>query len=252
MNKIKILITVAVTALAVSCSADFDGNEPQQGYLKLSAVSVDVETTSIPESRATVDAGDFIVEISRDGETVASYDKASDLPDVIELDLGDYTVSARNTTLTEAAFEAPYYFASEDFEIKNNVITEVGPLECKLSNIKVTIEFSEALESILGSSTYVSAGYENGTKLYYNLTSIASGQAGYFEERQDDGRFEVIFNGEVDGEKTVYTSYCEDVKAGQHRIITYNLKDADGEESTSLSRGVSAGRRSLIVTQTVE
>ena len=252
MKKIEIfsLAVFIISAFSFSsCSTEFDNNKPQ-GFLKMSAITADVTADDIVESRAVTDASDFIVEILQDERQVKAYKTVSSMPEIIELDLGNYSVTARNTDLEEAAFDAPYYFASEDFEIKNNIVTEVGPMVCRLSNVMVTIEFSESLKAHLGSNVYISVGYEKGEKLYFSLSSVTQGQAGYFAEHDDAGAFAVVFHGVVDGVSTTYTSYCEDVKGGQHRIITYTIKDADGEEVMTESRSTN-GKRIIDVIETI-
>lgn len=247
-NIYKIASVVGLAAILNACTTDFDDSK-DKGYLKMSPVSVNTTAENMTESRAVTDVDNFIVELYQDNEILQPTYLVNSFPEVLELPLGQYSVSVRNITLEDAAFDSPYYAASEDFEIKNNVITEVGPLVCRLSNIMVTVEVSPELRATLSAGSYVRVGYEKGEKLYFSLTNIQNGDAGYFKELTDGGKFEVSFTGVVDGETTTSTTYCENVKAGQHRIISYGLKDA--ENLTAAKRNVTAGNR-IIVGQTVK
>ena len=87
---------------------------------------------------------DFKVTIyTADGTEAMSFESASDMPDTIELETGNYYVEAHSDNNLPAAFENPYYLGvSNVFTINNNIQHSVL-VNCELANTIVTVIYSD-------------------------------------------------------------------------------------------------------------
>jgi hypothetical protein len=87
---------------------------------------------------------DFKVTIyMADGAEAMSFESASDMPDTIELEIGNYYVEAHSDNNLPAAFENPYYRGvSNVFTISSNIQQSVL-VNCELANTIVTVIYSD-------------------------------------------------------------------------------------------------------------
>jgi hypothetical protein len=87
---------------------------------------------------------DFKVNIFRaDGTEAMTFESAGDMPDTIELEIGNYYVEAHSDNNLPAAFENPYYFGvSNVFTISSNIPQSIL-LNCELANTIVTVAYSD-------------------------------------------------------------------------------------------------------------
>ena len=87
---------------------------------------------------------DFKVNIFRaDGTEAMTFESALDMPDTIELEIGNYYVEAHSDNNLPAAFENPYYFGvSTVFTISSNIPQSVL-INCELANTIVTVAYSD-------------------------------------------------------------------------------------------------------------
>lgn len=81
------------------------------------------------------------------GETVLEeWNDLQDIPEVISLIPGDYTITAKSEGDMPQVSDKPYCNASSDFSIVEGELAYVS-LECKMLNMKVSITLSEALQA---------------------------------------------------------------------------------------------------------
>lgn len=81
------------------------------------------------------------------GETVLEeWNDLQDIPEVISLIPGVYTITAKSEGDMPQVSDKPYYNASSDFSIVEGELAYVS-LECKMLNMKVSITLSEALQA---------------------------------------------------------------------------------------------------------
>jgi hypothetical protein len=67
----------------------------------------------------------------------------------LKLPVGSYTITVTSGTVKDAAWEEPYYRATQDFEIAKDTPTQIADLVCKLSNIMVSVEFTPEFLELL-------------------------------------------------------------------------------------------------------
>lgn len=223
-------LLIAATVLAVS-SACSDGKGPHngdivnanEGTLSFRAMSVSVDTDAPAEGRAvdkSVDVSNFIVELLRaDQTTVGAWSFAS-MPEIQILPVGDYTVNVMSHAVKPAAFDEPLYLGSESFTIKEGEVHNIGTVICTMSNIKVTVKYSDVLMSVMdpAASVTVKAG---GGELNFSSTETRSG---YFQYLEGSTTLVATFNGKINGRSEELRKVLSDVQPGHHYILTYTVK----------------------------
>lgn len=230
MKKIYSLMFIAVLAAIslTSCDEKYNGIETKEGKLSFENFEASVyNAENVIESRAAkVDVSSFTVVVNdnKTGEAVASW-VYSELPEVVSLPLGDYKVKVYNAELQNAAWEAPYFYGEQSFTIVKNDITKVEPVVCKLSNLKVTIKYSDELKYAIGDGADVKVNVKVGENSSLDF-AYGEERAGYFRCDADNKSLVATFSGTVDGCYVSEFKVISDVAVGQHRIITFSLKTA--------------------------
>jgi hypothetical protein len=162
---------------------------------------------------------DFTVQIIKDGAVVNSYLYA-EMPSVIELPVGEYTATASLGDAEGVGFDAPYYKGSTTFTVRENDITEVNTIECKLSNVKVTIIYSDDLKAAMADDAKVTVLVGENSTLDFGKNETRSGYFGYVE---NSNTMVATFSGAVDGVSETNSRVYTDVAPGTHYRITYTL-----------------------------
>jgi len=98
--------------------------------------------------KSTQQTEDFKVIIyNADGTEAMSFASVMEMPEIIELEVGDYYVEAHSDNNLPAAFENPYYFGVSDlFTISSNMQQSVL-VNCELANTIVTVVYSDNVVS---------------------------------------------------------------------------------------------------------
>lgn len=231
--KIKFQYIVLGLGLSLAISSCHDETPTDDGKEKTGTVSlmgVDVSTAedvqdtqeTLSGSKAVVDVSDYIVEFYKQGSSspVCKYDYV-DLPGTVELAEGVYTVTVRSHDLQKAEWEKPYFAGkSEEFRVEANKLTEVDPITCTFQSLKVSVVFGEKLRAAMESDVKVTVVANDEGKLEY-LPS--DGRAGYFATVDGSATLVATFTGTVKGRQENFFRTYTGVKAGQHRIIKYEL-----------------------------
>ena len=240
MNKIFYFIMTAVASILMFTSCDREAlpyekdngeKDPTAlGELNLSSMKIGVKTDELNNSstRATVDVSAYIIEIYEEGEEEAvksfSY---NEMPDIISLLVGTYTVEVNSHVPEAAAWEKPHYFASQSFDIRKNETTDLGTITCRLKNIKTTIEFTDELKALLGSDVNVKVVANGDGELNFAKDEA---RAGFFKALNDDANvLNATLSGTVDGQSINLVNNFSGIKAGEYRKIKYSLKSNPGD-----------------------
>lgn len=223
---LSLMLLVASGAGLTSCSDDNwnpDGNSSTEGTLSLSSMDVDVAQGETLLARAGVNTDGYLVEIvnAESGVTENSYVYAQ-MPEVITLPVGDYTVNVESHKVKDAEFDAPYFVGSKEFSITAGKLTEIGTVTCKFSNIKVSIRYTEELAKMLGDDSNVKVvANDNGTLNF----GRAETRSGYFAAVEGSTTLVAHFTATIDGNAIQAIKTFTDVAAGQHHIITFSVKN---------------------------
>ena len=231
-------------ALATGCADDdirqSEGkDQPSEniGYLSLSGLNVSVlsDTEIITGSgkaestRAEVDVNNFTVEILDSKGTKLQSFKYSECPtDPIALDVGNYTLNIYSGVIPQMAWESPVYSATKEFQINRLQETAIGKVICKLSNIKVSVEYSSDVMDILSDDTKVNIALGSNNADF----TFAENRALFFKALNESNTLDLTITGSfresAEGEDSSFemTSNINNVKAGQWRKITIIIEHA--------------------------
>jgi hypothetical protein len=144
------VLFVLILAATVSCKKEEtpDPSGMKKGFLKIE-IGLFIHVNDISNALKSTDAvGDFRVEIYRtDGTQVMVFEKASDMPDPVEMDAGDYYVVAHSGNRLPAAFDNPWYYGrSDDFTLAENSGQSVV-INCELGNSMVTVSYTDNVKN---------------------------------------------------------------------------------------------------------
>ena len=226
------LLAFAGIALAMgSCSDNPDyplDKNGQTGSVNLSELGVEVDDQEQLLSRADIDTSAFLVKIV-DADGNAAYEATmSTCKEIVTLPVADgYTVQIHSHEVENAGWSAPYYYGQTTFDVKANDIAEIGTINCKFANIRVSVRYSDELLAIMGDDVTVTVKCsENGSAL-----DFAKGEqrSGYFKALEGSTTLAAEFNGTVQGNAATLVKALNDVKAGQHRVITFGVKTGNND-----------------------
>lgn len=233
--KTKIFSLLAAAVLTVSmtgCSddPDYPVNGDAVGHLSLEDLGVTVSTDETELSRADgdIDTSAYLVTITDNEGTVRYESTMADRQEVIVLPVGqNYTVSVRSHEVQNAEWEKPYYTGTKQFDIKENEITSIGTVVCRFSNVRVSVRYSEKLHRMMEDNCVVTITCsETNTSLEY---AKSESRSGYFKALEGSTTLVAEFRGTVNGTNVNLRRAFTDIAAGQHRIITFDVKDIDSE-----------------------
>lgn len=197
------------------------------GQLSLASMKMEVDLkvdTVYPQSRAGVDVSNFLLTIKNSqGEQVEQY-TYSEMPEIISLPVGTYTVVASSAETATNGFDVPFYTGStEQFTIKENELTEVSALTCRLANVMISVEYDEELRKLMGEDVVTTV------KIGDNSLDIPSSETrkAYLIAPASAGSMDITLKGTIDGESVTEVKRVENVQAGQYNIIKYVLSPVD-------------------------
>lgn len=239
MKKTYIAPFLAAALLAGGCSKEnpFGGESGDEGQILKSALSVSIKADGMERqnirTRAEANVDDFTVIFTQQGhaEPVRKY-KYGEMPDVVTLPAGTYTCTATYGELRQAEWESPYFLgSSETFEVSPYEITSyIEPIECKLENIKVTIDFDSELRNAMSEDTYVEVKVGQSSSLNFTKAEADSQKAGYFMHTAET-TLVATFHGKINGVETVENKSMKDIAKGNHYKITFRLHPDSGSGS---------------------
>lgn len=215
------------------------------GQLSLASMKMEVDLkvdTVYPQSRAGVDVSNFLLTIKNSqGEQVEQY-TYSEMPEIISLPVGTYTVVASSAEAATNGFDVPFYTGStEQFTIKENELTEVSALTCRLANVMISVEYDEELRKLMGEDVVTTV------KIGDNSLDIPSSETrkAYLIAPASAGSMDITLKGTIDGESVTEVKRVENVQAGQYNIIKYVLSPVDdGNNSVGGNLNIAINRDS--------
>ena len=253
MRKILNIFLVAAASMLLSCNKE-NITYPaggSTGTLDLTSIALTCNTEeTVLRSGRNINTQDFIVSIYNVQNVLQNEWTYKEMPEVLTLSAGEYVLKVKSHEPHDAAWDAPYYYAEKNFAIVADQMTVIGDIVCVLSNVKVTVEYSDDLLAVLGEGCKVNVGLGLGTLDF----SIDESRAGYFTVKEESNRLYAYFMGPIDGYIDTIYREIDNVKAGEWRILRYSLKSpepgdsANGNFTTSLRVDVSC----YIVEQNVE
>lgn len=221
------LMAVLFTFSACHSEKMETGTTDVTGQLSLASMRMEVDLkvdTVYPQSRAGVDVSNFLLTIKNSqGEQVEQY-TYSEMPEIISLPVGTYTVVASSAEAATNGFDVPFYTGStEQFTIKENELTEVSALTCRLANVMISVEYDEELRKLMGEDVVTNV------KIGDNSLDIPSSETrkAYLIAPASAGSMDITLKGTIDGESVTEVKRVDNVQAGQYNIIKYVLNSVD-------------------------
>ena len=227
MKRTIILTLMAACALFSGCRRDAitDGHfGPGEGGLSLKVASDGRYIT-----KANDEINNFTITITRpaDGWT-KEFVRFGDMPQVLELGSGDYTIVAESPSKEDAAFDQPIYYGTADFTIKTGELTPVS-LTCSLTNMMVTFETSDNFRNELSAYTVTITNAASWTAedaesrtLVWDKDAVDANTPGYFTV--DTLLVKVDAYRNVDNSETHATMVIRNVAAKDHHIINLDAR----------------------------
>lgn len=251
-KSISILAWAAVAAAFTGCSDNWVPEVEGAGEGRLNTQSILAEVNTVEDekededvtkkatSRSSIDLSPFLVDVVRtsDNANVASWTYAT-MPQLPTFAVGSYEVQVRSRVLKDAEWSAPYYLGSQTFDIRNGEVTDVGPIVCKLANVRVTIDYGPKLLAATGGEGFtITVTSTPGVYLQYTGKETRSGYFAYNGQTTMVARFQ----GRVNGVNEDFSHVLENIAPGQHRKLTfrlnYNPNVPDDEVGTIEGQGI--------------
>lgn len=205
------------------------GSDGKTGTVNFRKMLVEVNSQENQVRATDVNVGEFLVEVVSSTSVTEYVGTYADMPEIVTLPVGDYTVTVKSPSNPDAAWESPYYEGSQNFTVKENEVTFVDPVVCKLANVKVTVKYDPALQRVMDDDCAVTVQAGTGGQLVY---AKAEARSGHFRYVSGEGTATLVatFRGTVDGNAEENFRTYTDVAPGNHYIITYRLKTPGGPE----------------------
>lgn len=219
MKKILFAISTAAVMFAGCKKTEITTSEAGLGSVRFSISSDNSEYVTKAEL-PQVDVNTFKVKITgKDNGYSKEWASVSEMPGVLELVSGNYTVTATSPDANPVAWDQPVYGGSQDFTVMVGKVSNVN-LKCSITNMMVTINpTDDFLNELTGWNVTVTS--EDG-HLTWTRTEYDEGKAAFF----DVAPLNVLVKGErFDGTEVIQqTLIIDEVAAKDHHIINLDAK----------------------------
>ena len=138
----KIIYTVILAAAVLTGCKKVTPELPTG--LQLKVTTDDTFVDKIVKSGASADINTFSVEIVKKDGKFSNTWLYGELPSLVELSVGEYTVTVKSPESVKVNWESPVYGGSMDFAILDGVVTPLDVV-CTLQNMKNSVYCSENL-----------------------------------------------------------------------------------------------------------
>lgn len=228
MKKIFLICFTLIASTLLFCACHTESMEDivnAKGNLSLSSmkvgVNLDVDVVYL-DSRAEseIDLSNYIVTIYDKYSQRAGQWVYSEMPEIVSLAVGTYTVEVKSAAEPSNGFDIPYYKGTATCEVKENQVTEGLEISCKLANMLFTVEYDESFQDKISEDvvTTITIG-ENSLQ----IPASESRKAYLIAPDSETASMEVSLKGTIDGEVIDYSEHFDDVKSGVHNIIKYQF-----------------------------
>lgn len=228
MKKIFLICFTLIASTLLFCACHTESMEDivnAKGNLSLSSmkvgVNLDVDVVYL-DSRAVseIDLSNYIVTIYDKYSQRAGQWVYSEMPEIVSLAVGTYTVEVKSAAEPSNGFDIPYYKGTATCEVKENQVTEGLEISCKLANMLFTVEYDESFQDKISEDvvTTITIG-ENSLQ----IPASESRKAYLIAPDSETASMEVSLKGTIDGEVIDYSEHFDNVKSGVHNIIKYQF-----------------------------
>lgn len=195
--------------------------------------SVECDQNLIVKSGVTeADMSTFIITLDRLDGWQKSF-VYSELPEILEMVPGSYTITVTSPNAEPAKFEQPIFGGSAAFEILAGEVTPVSVV-CSIQNVKVTFKPSADFNKELSHYTVTVSNGVN--SLIWNKQDILDGKAGYFTVTEEGLSISVYGYRVIDDSTPVdFSAYIPKIMSREHHIINLDAKTTGALQGIQLS-----------------
>ncbi|WP_304301842.1 DUF4493 domain-containing protein [Phocaeicola plebeius] len=239
MKKIFLICLTLFAGILVftACHSEaMEGQSTGKGELNLASITAEVitevETVDLgSRAESGTDLSNYVVAVYNAQSEKVNQWKYSEMPEIISLAVGSYTVEVASAEAPTNGFDIPYYKGSTTCEIKENEIVDVPAITCKLANMMFSVEYDEEFKSKMGEDvvTTITVGDNS-----LEIPSSETRKAYLVAPGGETTSVTVTLKGTIDGEVIDYSERF-DVKTGVHNVIKYDfvpVSDGTGDGST--------------------
>lgn len=256
-NKIySLLASLVAVIFFTACDDHKYGSEfDTYGRISFANFGVSVEKTdSESGSRAvqTIDASNYIVTITNKTTKRQALKKTfGELPGVIDLPTGTYTIKVESHKLAKAEFDKPYYTGSQEVTIEEDKVSDAGTIVCKFASVGVMVTFSEKLTPLLGDDVVVTVTGTSGARLEYTKNET---RTGYFEFVNGSTTLYARITGTVNGKpiEEDNTQTIINAAAGKVFVLRFMVKGLPEKPDETGSIDITPGEGVTIDTSIIE
>ena len=233
-----IIYTLGLLGLA-SCSveAPFQSQKEEgKGFFSKASLSLDVksdENIKIQNSRADNDLVNNFEINFQNVDTNQEYGPYlyGNMPEVITLPEGTYTVSAIYGKDLDAEWNNPHFKGnSQEFSIvRDKINTALDPIICSLQNVMVSVVFDDELINHMNDEPEVTVYVNKDQPLVFTKSHSEALTPGYFKH-SSVCTLTAVFRGTVDGIKLEETKTLNNVEKGHHYRLTFARHSFNGED----------------------
>lgn len=238
-----IVSSIMIVALAVAAGCSRENIEYGSGHSASLSLSISSEgefttvddgagTMTKADEETTVDINAFTLKIlNSEGVADWSWDRFDEVPEVISMDPGTYTIEARSPGDKAVSWDQPMYVGSQEVIITPGNVEEVS-IVCSLSNMKVSVQTTEKFRNEMAEYT-VTVTSEDGV-LIFGKEEIEAGRSGYFDVAPLSMDLTAVR--QTGGPRVNYHVEISDVAPRDHHVFTL---DAAETGYTDLAQGLS-------------
>ncbi|MBR1509323.1 MAG: DUF4493 domain-containing protein [Bacteroidales bacterium] len=229
----------AILAVAAITSCHRDPVSTEQGFGRL---SVGITPSGDYQTKAgNADVNEFVIDITRPSDGyVKHFDRFGDMPQILELGSGEYTITASSPETKNAAWDLPIYGASTDFSIRVGELTPIT-MVATLQNMKVSFSLSENFKKELSNYTITVTNASSWDKavegenalVWADKAAVDEGKPGYFSVAPLLVKVDGYRN--IDGSETHSGLTITSVAPRDHHIIYLDAKVTGSVNGVSLT-----------------
>lgn len=188
MKKIFTATIILAVAVLTGCNRE-ERFGKTDGTAKISlSLSSEGEFTQLPATKAETSEDDVKVDVnefslvikSQEGSEVESWSRFADVPAVIGLDPGTYTIEAKSPCQKTVDWTQPKYAGSQEVTVTPGN-TESVSIVCKLTNMKVTVRTTEKFDSEIEDFTVTVNADDYSGFMAFTKAIVAEGRSAYFD-----------------------------------------------------------------------
>ncbi len=241
MKKIYYLLLLSAITLFSACDENDWNSEDlmkTEGTLLLSSLDISIDNSIYDENNLKVDSvtisepintSNFIISIvDQQSQQVINTWGYNEMPNEISLKKGEYTIEVKSHEAEPAQWEKPYFYGAKKLSINEDETTIIDEVICSFANVKVNVEYSTDLASVLGDDAIAKVYITNDASLEFSRNE---GRFGYFSLPSATSSLVAEFSGTINNEPFSVHKVIPDVKAGQSHTFSFSFDDLKNVEN---------------------